>query len=328
MPTTTVQAMSFGDHLEELRRRLIVALLGIIPILTVCLMFGKSILLFLLLPLKNQLLRAGQAPTLQALSPVETFGAYVKVSTVAAVLISVPWLLAQLWLFVKPGLYENERRFARLLMPMSVLLTAAGAAFLYYAMLPVALFFLISFGAGVAQPGVPAAPIAAETALGSLPILDADPLDSPPGSMWVLRPTHQLRIRIDDGSVWSTPLTTGALIAQQYRIKEYVDMIFVLGVVFALAFQTPIVVLLLSWVGIVDPRELGKRRRHAFAVCAVLGAILTPTGDPASMMLLALPLYFLFEMGLTLARVLPASRVAGNAATREDARDGAMDDEG
>lgn len=318
------QAMSFGDHLEELRRRLIVAMLGVIPILVVCLVFGKSILIFLLQPLKNQLLRAGQAPTLQALSPVETFGAYVKVSTVAAVLISVPWLLAQLWMFVRPGLYENERRFARLLMPMSVALTAAGAAFLYYAMLPVALFFLISFGAGLAQPNVPSAPLPEGVSISSLAVLDADPIDAPVGSAWVLRPTNQLRVKVEPATILTTALTPGALIAQQYRVKEYVDLIFVLGLVFALAFQTPIVVLLLSWVGIVEPRELAKRRRHAFALCAVLGAVLTPTGDPASMMLLTLPLYFLFELGLTLARALPASRVAGAAPSR----DGAMDDEG
>lgn len=327
MPPEAAHTMSFGDHLEELRRRLIVSLLGMLPILTVCLLFGKGLLLFLLRPLERQLLRAGQAPTLQALSPVETFGAYVKVSMVAAVLLAVPWLLWQLWLFVKPGLYESERRFARLLMPMSVVLTAAGAAFLYYAMLPVALFFLISFGAGVAQPNVPVAPMTAETVLGSIPVLDADPINSPAGSAWVLRPTHQLRVRVDDGVVWSTPLTTGALIAQQYRVKDFVDLIFVLGMVFALAFQTPIVVLLLSWIGIVEPRELAKKRRHAFAIAAILGAVLTPTGDPASMMMLTLPLYFLFELGLTLARVLPAARVAGGAPVRTFLSDGAMDDE-
>ncbi len=314
--------MSFGDHLEELRRRLIISLLGLVPILIVCLLFGKSILLFLLDPLEGQLLRAGQAPTLQALSPVETFGAYVKVSMVAAVLIAVPWLLWQLWLFVAPGLYASERRFARLLMPMSVALTIAGAAFLYYAMLPVALYFLISFGAGVAQPYAPAAPIPEGVVLPTIPTLAADPLNAAPGAMWVLSPTHQLRIQADATTIWSVPLTSGALIAQQYRVKDYVDLIFILGVVFALAFQTPIVVLLLSWVGIIEPRDLAKKRRHIFALCAILGAVLTPTGDPASMMMMTIPLYALFEMGLAMARLLPASRVAGVAPT-----DGAMDDE-
>jgi sec-independent protein translocase protein TatC len=322
MPKADFQSMSFGDHLEELRRRLIMALLGIVPILVVCLLFGKQILLFLLDPLEDQLLRAGQAPTLQALSPVETFGAYVKVSTVAAVLLAVPWLLWQLWLFVAPGLYEHERRFARLLLPFSAILTAAGAAFLYYAMLPVALFFLISFGAGVAQRSGTTAPLPEGVSLASVPVLAADPLGASPGSMWVLEPTHQLRIQADADTVWSVALTSGALIAQQYRVKDFVDLIFILGLVFALAFQTPIVVLLLSWVGIVEPADLVKKRRHAFALAAILGAVLTPTGDPASMMLLTIPLYALFELGLALARFLPASRVAGPVPT-----DGAMDDE-
>lgn len=327
MAQQSFNTMSFGDHLEELRRRLIWGLAGLAPILLVCLLFGQSIMRFLIAPLERQLLRAGQAPTLQALSPVETFGAYIKVSMVATVLLGVPWALWQLWLFVRPGLYETERRFARFLLPLSVVLTFAATSFLYLVMLPVALFFLITFGAGVAPENPPVAPLGEGIVLPTTPVLSADPEDPAVGATWVLGPMHQLRIHVGGGRVYSAPLTSGGLIAQQYRVKEYVDLVFMLGLVFAVAFQTPVVVMLLAWAGIVDPADLARKRKHAFFVCAVLGAVLTPTGDPASMALLTGPLYLLFELGLALARFVPAKRVAGGLLRQGPGRDGDMDDE-
>jgi sec-independent protein translocase protein TatC len=75
-------------------------------------------------------------------------------------------------------------------------------------------------------------------------------------------------------------------------------------------------VLLLGWAGVIEPKGLGKYRKHALMACAVAGAILTPA-DPISMLVLAVPLYFLYELGLILCLVLPAERVAGRS--RENA---------
>ena len=66
----------------------------------------------------------------------------------------------------------------------------------------------------------------------------------------------------------------------------------------------------IGWVGIIEPTNLLKYRRHVVMVCLVLGAVLTPA-DPLSMLLLAVPLYVLFEFGVVLHRVLPAERVSG-----------------
>lgn len=317
--------MPFGDHLEELRKRLIWALVGLAPIMVVALWFGKTVIAFLIRPVERQLIRAGQAPVLQALSPIEPFSAYIKVAMALTVLIGAPWVLWQLWLFIAPGLYAHERRFARFLVPLSVTLTAAAAVFLYKVMLPLMLFFLISFGADLAQVRTvaPAAPY--DGPLASIPVLAADPEQAPPGSAWVLEPSRQLRIRLADGQTLSAPLTTGGIIAQQYRIREYLDLFITLALVFAIAFQTPVVVMLLSWAGIVDVRWLARRRRHVFFLCAILSAVLTPTGDPASMALLLAPLYLLFELGLALARFVPARRVAQGLAP--GATDGDEDDD-
>jgi sec-independent protein translocase protein TatC len=86
-------------------------------------------------------------------------------------------------------------------------------------------------------------------------------------------------------------------------------MVFTLGLGLALGFQTPIVVLLLGWVGIVDRAFLRKHRKAAMMICAVLGAVLTPA-DPMSMVVLTVPLYALYEFGMLLLLLVPPSRFA------------------
>ena len=326
--TTNEPSMSFGDHLEELRRRLLFALIGIAPILIVCLLFGQSILRFLTGPVERQLLRSGQAATMQAVSPIETFGSYIKVSVVATLLIGVPWILWQLWLFVAPGLYAHERRFAYFLIPLSAALTAIAGVFLYKVMLPIILFFLITFGVGSSRPDAPVAPLPEGVTPAHVAVLAADPTDPEPGAMWVLEPTRQLRVHVREGMTLALPMTSGGLISQQYRISEYVDLVFTLGIAFALAFQTPVVVMLLSWVGIVDPRALAKKRRHVILGCTIAAAIITPTGDPVTLALLTVPLYLLFELGLLLAYRVPARAVASGFGREGHATDGDTDDEG
>lgn len=303
-------SMSLGEHLEELRRRVIYALLGLVPILVLGLSFGTTILRLLIVPVEQALLRTGQSPTLQALSPIETFASYIKVGLVAAVLIGVPWIVTQLWLFVRPGLYQHERRFARLLVPLSVALTGASVVFLYFVMLPAMLFFLINFGSSIARSDPAVAPLAPGIVLPAVPVLEADPSDAPVGGMWVSGPMRQLRIRVDDeGGVLMSPLVSSGLIAQQYRLREYVDMVFTMGLAFAFAFQMPIVVLLLSWTGIISVATLARYRRQIAMACMIISAVITPA-DPVTLVLMMVPLYGLFEFGLFLARFVPARRVS------------------
>lgn len=322
------RVMSLGDHLDELRRRLWLALLGPLPIVVVCLVFGGDILQFLLAPLEAQLKAANLPVRLLATGPAETFGAYLKVAIVAGLLLGAPWILAQLWLFVAPGLYRHERRFAYFLLPLSALLTVASAVFLYKALLPIMLRFFLVFGASIAPQRTVVAPEPTPPLAGPIPVLEGDPAAPEPGAMWVNETLHELRVAIAAGKepaaaqentagaagrpvrILGAPLSSEGLIAQQYRVSEYVNLLFTLGVVFALAFQLPVVMLLAGWVQLVEPRSLARWRRHIAFGCAVAGAALTPA-DPISMFLLAIPLYLLFELGLLLMRAVPASRVAG-----------------
>lgn len=317
--------MPFGEHLDELRKRLIYALLGLVPIFVVALFFGGPILEFLIQPAEAQLRAAGQASRLQATGPAEVFIAYIKIALVLAILIGGPWIVYQAWLFVSPGLYRREKRFVYVLIPLSGILTASGMVFLYYAMLPVMLGFLITFSSQIAQTETPTAPIPDGIVLPIAPTLQYDPTNPPPGAFWFNEHLQELRFALPDGPepdagvarVLGVPLTGGAMIAQQYRVSEYVNMVFGLGLAFAIAFQLPLVMLLLSWSGLADASMFAGQRKYALLVCAIAGAILTPA-DPASMILLAGPLYLLFEIGLLLMRFVPA---------RKPSTDGDLDDE-
>lgn len=312
-------SMPLGDHLEELRRRLILAALGLVPIVILALAFGSQILGFLIRPVTRALRDAGLNPELQATSPIETFASYVHIALVAAVLVGSPWVLYQAWRFVAPGLYAAERRFVYVLVPLSSVLTVIGVSFLYGVILPVVLSFFIGFGAGVGDrdPGRAAWP---ESVLvdglpptATIPILAGDPPDPEPGQEWINTRLMQRRvcIALQGGMpvIVGSPLTKAAGIAQQYRVREYVGLFLNLALAFAIGFQTPVVVLLLGWTGLVTKTMLVRYRRYIALGVVVLSAILTPA-DPISMVLLAVPLYLLFEFGMVLMVLLPAERIA------------------
>lgn len=302
--------MSFGDHLEELRRRVTFALAGIVVLFVLGLYFGGPLLRVMAAPLLSALRAAGQSPTMLATSPLEAFGSYIKVATVAALVTGMPWLLYQLWLFVAPGLYPREQRFAYFLLPMSGVLTAVGLSVLYYVILPISLYFLISFGSGLMATQVPTAEVPAGMVLPTVPVLQGDPADAPVGSMWMNKPLGQLRMQVGPNEVMGLPLIAGGVIAQQYRVSEYVNLVFLLGLAFAVAFQVPMVMLLLSWAGIITPTDVTSKRKQVILGC-VVGAALLPTQDPWSLVLLSAMLIGLFELGVLLMRFVPARRIAG-----------------
>jgi len=317
-PTIKEKVMPFGEHLEDLRRRLIYALWGVLPIMSGALYVGKDLLAMLLFPVERALRDADLSPVLQATGPLETFMSYFKISLTLTIVVSSPWILLQLWLFVAPGLYNNERRFAYVLAPLSVILTITGVTFCYKVMFPITLAFLINFGATIAPADVhsQAFPDEAMKQLMIVPSLPADPTDPPEHSMWYNTTLKQLRFATGHDNDRKTPivlgvsLIAGGAVAQQYRVSEYVGLLMGLCLAFAVAFQMPVAVLILGWANVVQISFLTKYRRHAIFICAALGALITPTVDPFTMFLLAVPLYGLYELGIILLRVLPASRVA------------------
>lgn len=304
--------MTLGEHLEDLRRRIILAVLGLAPIFILATLVGRQLLGVLIAPVQHALREQGLPAGLQATSPTETFFAYFKIATILTIIVGSPWVLYQAWLFVSPGLYRAERRFVHLLIPMSGILSALGVVFLYFVILPVVLVFFINFGSTIGQSTTPTVEPPAGLLFPSVPVLAGDPPNPTLGQTWINTLLMQQRVCIHTNpiEIRGTDLTKGFGIAQQYRVSEYVKMILGLALAFAVGFQTPVAVLLLGWAGLVERPMLVKYRKQAIMVCALAAALLTPA-DPLSMILLAVPLYLLFELGGLLIVLLPARKVAG-----------------
>lgn len=308
--------MPFGDHLEDLRKRVLLALVGILPLFLIALFVIAQPLVGLMIePLNDAQRSSGNTPQLEVNGPFEFFNAYVKVAIVLTLIIGLPWMLYQAWKFVSPGLYAHERRFAYTLIPMSVTLATVGVVFMYKVMLPVVMLFFIEFSNAVPGQTSPVIERPPGVHAVQVPTYPGNPKDPSPGELWVNDFLHQFCVAVvgKDGKtveIFATPLShSDQLIRPEYRVKDYLDTVFDFALAFAVAFQAPVVVLLLGWAGIIEPALMKKYRRHAIMVCVVVGAILTPA-DPISIFLLAIPLYLLYELGLAMLRWLPAKRVA------------------
>lgn len=315
--------MSLGDHLEDLRKRLFLAILGIVPIFVIAFGGGRYLLDILIAPARRKLLDGGQGSSLLATGPFETFGTVVHLAVVVTLLLGSPWILYHLWKFISPGLYKHERRVVYILIPFSGLLTILSILFLYFVILPVILTFFIGYASKVsADPFIATAPIPAGITVPMIPILEADPQAPALGMTWINEQHMQQRIVVgfdatDNPIIRTIHLMTDIGIIQQYRISEYIKAVLNMGLAFGIAFQTPVVVVMLGWVGILDPYAMGRFRKHAIAICCILGAFLTPA-DPLSMILLATPLYALYELGLFILKVMPISKVIGDLKDQQD----------
>ncbi len=135
-------AMSLGDHLEELRMRLIFAVAGLLVGTIVCLFFGSKIITFIEKPYVNVM---GEDARLQTLAPADGFVSYVKISLVSGLVLSSPWIFYQIWMFVAAGLYPNEKRYVHLAVPFSAGLFVVGALFFVFVVAPITLGFLVKF---------------------------------------------------------------------------------------------------------------------------------------------------------------------------------------
>src|SRR5438128_5286247 len=132
--------MSFLDHLEELRKRIIHSLIAVGVALGVCWTFADA----LFRTVSRPILKAG-ITSLVVSSPTEGFNLELKLALMAAVFLASPFVLAQVWLFIAPGLYKHERRYALPFIFFSSLLFVLGGLFGYFVAFPFALQFLLQW---------------------------------------------------------------------------------------------------------------------------------------------------------------------------------------
>jgi len=317
--------MSFGDHLEELRSRVIRALIGVAITTVAALACGNAVLEIVFRPLWLVQRANGLQPNLQSLAPSDAFTAYLKMAVMVGLIVSMPWVLYQAWSFVAAGLYSFERRFAKQLTFASTGLFVAGVFFLYFIVLPIVLQFFVTFNrafeAGAIAPaglerlllGTPDEPVASAEveAFAQIPVFSGDPKEAKPGDAWIDSTTSRLVIKRKKGH-WSVPLEPGVVapaVDSQFAVPAYISFVLMLALAFGIAFETPIVVCFLAWSGIVTTAAMARGRRHVILAMVVLAAILTPP-DVISQLLLALPMYCLFEGGLRIARVIERRKAA------------------
>ncbi len=144
--------MSFLEHLDELRQRLVFAVLSIIVVFFACFYFHEHIYDFLAVPVTKALRSFNpEYDRLVYTNPMEPFNIYLKVSFVAAIFASSPLILWQLWLFISPGLYRHEKRYVLPFVTLTSALFMSGGYFAYRVVLPPVFQFLFEFG-GDFQP--------------------------------------------------------------------------------------------------------------------------------------------------------------------------------
>ncbi len=228
----------FVQHLIELRDRLLHALYGVGAVLAVLLYYpGPSRLYDLLAqPLVRSLPEGSRMIAVGVVSP---FLVPVKVSVLVAVLLTLPWILYQVWAFVAPGLYRHERRLVLPLVTASTVLFYLGAAFCYF------------FVFGQAFPAIQ---------------------------------------RMAPSSVAVTP-----------DIEAYLDFVITMFIAFGVAFEVPIVVVILARMGLVTLAQLRAFRAYFLVGAAAVAGLVTPP-DPVSMLALLVPMYLLYELGIIAAQ--------------------------
>lgn len=139
-------SMSFLDHLEELRKRLVYSIIAVAVGFLLCWGYAENIFAIMQRPIMDALHRNGMSEKLVYLNPTEPFNLYLKIGFMAGLFVASPFVLYQLWLFISPGLYRNEKRYVLPFMASTVGLFLAGGFFGYKMVYPAALDFLIGYG--------------------------------------------------------------------------------------------------------------------------------------------------------------------------------------
>lgn len=134
--------MSLVDHLQELRKRLIICIVVIVVASSACYFYAAELTHIITAP----------AGKLYYMNPAEAFFAYLKVSVFAGFLLSLPVVLYQAWAFTVPALTHQERKASIVLVPVSVLLFFIGLTFSYYLVLPAGIRFFLGFATEELQP--------------------------------------------------------------------------------------------------------------------------------------------------------------------------------
>ena len=221
--------MPITEHLRELRNRLLISIATVGAIAVV--LFWPS--QFVIRAMMRHYFGGLQ---LHAFGPADVIFTELKFSVVGGIVVGLPVLLTQLWLFVVPAVHPRTRRMVYSFVVPSVFLAALGLAFAHFVVIPRVIAALLQITDAVATP--------------------------------------------------------------TFGVASTLNFVIVLLALFAIIFQTPIILIGLARLGIVSASSLMRYRRHAIFGFFIAGGLAAPDGNPITMDLLAVPMYVLYELSI------------------------------
>lgn len=225
--------MTVIEHLEELRKRIIISLIFFVAAVSFSFIFVNKISYVLRLP------ALGIVENFVFVSPTEVFTAYLRISILSGFVLSLPFILYQLGMFLTPAISQDKRNSVFMWLVVSFLLSIAGIMFSYFLALPFSLRFLVDFASGAASPMI--------------------------------------------------------------SIGKYFSFAAAFLLIGAGVFQIPVIMGLLSSIGLLKPYFFRKHRKYAVVVIFIISAIITPTQDMFNMLIFALPMWALYEVGILIS---------------------------
>jgi sec-independent protein translocase protein TatC len=230
--------MPFTEHLRELRQRLFVCVGTIFGIGVLALWPAQQLI---------PIIARTYFPhtTLNAFGPADAIWAIFKFAIYIAIVIGLPVILYQVWMFVVPAIHPKTRKAVYIYIAPSIVLAAAGIAFAHFVVI--------------------------KRVIGGLLFI------------------------------------TGTIAQATFGIESTINLVLLLFLAFALVFQTPVIMVLLARIGLINSDMLRKNRKYIGFGMLVVGAVLAPDGSPITMMLLAGPMYVLFESSIWIIVLLEKS---------------------
>jgi len=293
--------MTIGEHLEELRRRLILALVGFVAVFFTCFAFGEPVMSWFCKPLISALQKYEINPQIYFTQVADPFMTFLEICVITAASVAAPWMVWQLWQFVAAGLYPRERKVVTKYVPLSLTLLITGMVFVYWLVLPWTLQFFLAFSISIPLPSnySPDAHVAT-TQPTTIPVLEGDPAHPVNGQIWINHLDGRLKMLIGD-KVRVLAFGPQNLTAPMITLPDYIDLVVSMLLTFGLSFQLPLVIVAIVAAGLVERSTLKKWRRYVYFAMSILAAMIAPEVVTA-MVALMLPLCVLYELGIWLSR--------------------------
>ena len=245
--------MTFWDHLEDLRKS-IFRMIGVLAGTAVVLFFFKNFLFddVVLAPSRSdfilyRLVGVDFSLSLVNLEVAAQFMIHMKVTFICALILSFPYLIYEIWRFIAPALYENEKKAVSGAFAFASVLFYVGIAVGYFIILPLMLNFFADYQVSETVPNT-------------------------------------------------------------FSLASYISLFSSTVLIFGIVFEFPTVIAVLSRLGVITRETLKKFRRHAICAVVILAAVITPTGDPFSLLVVSVPLYLLYEFSILISRKEVADR--------------------